>query len=163
MNRNTVKLSYRCLPNMGSYMAKHNSVPGACNQKGVIYQAIVTSGGGKNIQTYVGLAKDFKQRFSKHKTSMEKPSPSNSTTLSSHFLTQKEAGHDPKISWKFLKTNIQTFNPVKEICNLCISEKYHILYMPGSETLNSRSEIFSACRHKRSELLVPPDPKSHGG
>ena len=70
MNRNTVKLSYRCLPNMCRYMAKHNSkilrkadghqeiappkcncqkskkndcpVPGACNQKDVIYQATVT-------------------------------------------------------------------------------------------------------------------------
>ena len=25
MNRNSVKISYRCLPNMGSYIAKHNS------------------------------------------------------------------------------------------------------------------------------------------
>ena len=191
MNRNTIKLSYRCLPNIGSYMAKHNSkilnqadsqqeiappkcncqkskkdncpVPGACNQKGVVYQATVTSEGGKSTQTYVGLAKNFKQRFSKHKSSMATPSSSNSTTLSSHFLAQKEAGHDPKISWKFLKTNIQAFNPVTEKCNLCTSEKYHILYMPESATLNSRLEIFSACRHKRSELLVPPNPKSHGG
>ena len=66
MNRNTVKVSYRCLPNMGSVLAKHNSkilrseanthvrapprcscqvsvrascpVPGACSQEGVVYQ-----------------------------------------------------------------------------------------------------------------------------
>ena len=95
MNRNNIKISYRELPNMGNYMARHNSkilrqaseqqaapppkcncqkskkgdcpVPGACNQKGVIYQATVTSDGGKNIQTYLGLAKDFKSRISKHK------------------------------------------------------------------------------------------------
>ena len=69
-------------------------VPGACNQRGVIYQATVSSEGGKNVQTYVGLAKDFKARYGKHKSSMENPSPENSTTLSTHFLSQKSAGLD---------------------------------------------------------------------
>ena len=191
MNRNCIKISYRCLPNIGSYIAKHNSkilkqnsdtqtkpqakcncqtskksdcpIPGACNQNGVVYQATVTSEGGRNIQTYVGLAKKFKSRYSKHKASMETPSPQNSTTLSTHFLKEKEAGNNPTISWKFLKTNIPTFNPVTEICMLCTSEKFHILFKPESATLNSRNEIFSSCRHKRAELLVPPDPKSKGG
>ena len=176
---------------MGNYMARHNSkilrqaseqhaapppkcncqkskkgdcpVPGACNQKGVIYKATVTSDGGKNIQTYLGLAKDFIFRFSKHKRSMDKPDPTNSTTLSTHFLSQKEAGLNPKISWRFLKSNLPSFNPVTSKCYLCICEKYHILFKPELGTLNSRSEIFSACRHKQSELLVPPDPKSQGG
>ena len=69
VNRNTVKISYRCVPNMGSYLAKHNAknlknnqgghkpllpkcncqksrehecpLPGVCNQLGTIYQAQV--------------------------------------------------------------------------------------------------------------------------
>ena len=102
-------------------------------------------------------------RFSKNKASMETPSPKNSTTLSTHFLKEKEEGKNPTISWKFLKTNIPTFNPVTELCMLCTIEKFHILFKPESATLNSRNEIFSACRHKRAELLVPPDPKSQGG
>ena len=191
MNRNTVKVSYRCLPNMGSVIARHNSkilkentksqvkdtpkcncqktnkadcpIPGACNQNGVIYQATITSNGGVNTQTYVGLAKKFKPRYSKHKASMTDPTPKNSTTLSSYYLREKTAGHNPIITWKFLKTNIPTFNPVTDTCKLCLCEKLHILFKPELATLNSRSEIFSACRHKRSELLVPPDPKSHGG
>ena len=97
MNRNTIKISYRGLPNMASYVSKHNAkilkqisdpnsrpipryncqkskkdecpVPGACIQRGVVYQATVSSEGG-NVQTYVGLAKDFKARYSKHKSSM---------------------------------------------------------------------------------------------
>ena len=176
---------------MGSYMARHNSkvlkqeskqqakpqprcncqksrkgdcpVPGACNQDGVVYQATVTSDGGQNMQTYVGLAKSFKKRYSKHMSSIEKPIPTNSTTLSTHYLKEKSAGKNPSISWKFLKTNIPTFNPVTEICRLCLCEKFQILYEPKMATLNSRSEIFSACRHKKYELLVPPDPKSQGG
>ena len=191
MNRNCVKISYRCLPNMGSHISRHNSkilreedknqekpppkcncqiskkdqcpIPGACNQKGVIYQAKVTSQGGKNTQTYVGLAKDFKARYSKHKTSLENPSPDNSTTLSTYFLKEEAAGNNPSLSWKFLKTNIPAFNPVTGTCRLCLSEKYHILFKPECATLNSRSEIFTSCRHKKSELLVPPDPKSQGG
>ena len=191
MNRNCVKVSYRCLPNIGSHVSKHNSkllkqenetqkapppkcncqksrkkdcpIPGACNQKGVIYEATVTSDGGRNTQTYTGLAKNFKSRYSKHKTSLEKPTPKNSTTLSTHFLKEKAAGRNPVVSWRFLKTNIPSFNPVTGTCKLCISEKFHILFKPESATLNSKSEIFTSCRHKKSELLVPPDPKSQGG
>ena len=191
MNRNSVKISYRCLSNMGSLVAKHNSkvfrkaagnqapppprcncqkskkkdcpMPGACNQTGVVYQATVTSEGGRNTQTYVGLAKNFKGRFSKHKASMNKPTPKNSTTLSTHFLKQKNGGHNPEISWKFLESNVPTFNPVTGSCRLCLREKYHISFYPEMSTLNSRSEIFSSCRHKRSVLLAPPDPKSQGG
>ena len=120
-------------------------------------------GGRENTQTYVGLAKRFKPRYNKHKTSMIDPFPKNSTTLSSHFLKEKAAGHNPIITWKFLKANIPTFNPVTDTCKLCLCEKLYILYKPELASLNSRSEIFSACRQKRSELLVPPDPKSHGG
>ena len=118
---------------------------------------------GRNVQTYVGLAKDFKARYSKHISSMKYPSPDNSTTLSTHFLNQKTAGLDPKLSWRFLKTNLPSFNPITKKCILCINEKFFILYKPDEASLNSRSEIFSSCRHKKSELLVPPDPKSHGG
>ena len=66
-------------------------------------------------------------------------------------------------SWKFLKTKIPTFNPVTGVCKLCISEKFTIVFKPEVVTLNSRNEIFSACRHKKAELLVPPDPKSQWG
>ena len=112
-----------------------------------MYQAKVTSQGGKNTQTYVGLAKDFKARHSKHKASLENPFPDNSMTLSTYFLREEAAGNNPTLSWK---------------CRLCISEKFHILFKLECATLNSISEIFTACRHKKSELLLPPDPKSHG-
>ena len=138
-------------------------MPGACNRTGVVYQATVTSEGGRDIQTCVGLGKNFKSRFSKHKASMTKPTPKNSTTLSTHFLKQKNGGHNPEISWKFLESNVPTFNPVTGSCRLCLREKYHISFYPEMSTLNSRSEIFSSCRHKRSVLLAPPDPNSQGG
>ena len=85
-NRNTLKLSYSCLPNMGRLVQISNRkkkisaindtrpdgcscadktqcpVDGNCKQKGVIYQARVAS--EKQEETYIRLAcTDFKTRF----------------------------------------------------------------------------------------------------
>ena len=130
---------------------------------GVVYQATVHSEGGANTQTYVGLTKYFKNRYSRHKSSLLAQTKENSTTLSTHFHKQKSGGHQPTISWKFLKTNIPTFNPVKNACRLCLTEKYIISFKPSQSTLNSRSAIFSSCRHKRSKLLGPPNYNFTGG
>ena len=58
LNRSTVNVSYRYLPNMGEIVAKHNSklvkksdrTPPKCNchllQDGVVYQATVTNAKG---------------------------------------------------------------------------------------------------------------------
>ena len=176
VNRNTVKVSYRCLPNMGSVIARHNSkilrqesttptrppprcscqkskkancpVPGACDTNGVVYQTTVNSNDG-SVESYVGLAKNFKKRYPKHKTSMKVEDPENSTTLSRHFWTKKKEGKDPKVSWKFLETEIPVFNPVSR-------DKFNIAFKPELATLNKRGEIFAHCRHKQFLLINGP-------
>ena len=186
MCRSAVKVSYRCLPNMGAQVAKQNAknmknaardegrppptcncqrnarqqcpIPGACNQKGVIYQATVKSGRGSQEESYVGLASDFKRRFYKHKESLLVKNPKGSTTLSTYFWKEKEDGGDPDVSWKILESNISTFNPVTKTCNLCLREKYNIVLNPHLASLNSRQEIFAHCRHMGSKLIgKPPD------
>ena len=182
VNRTTVKVSYRALPNMGAKIARHNAkilknvnnnapkpkpscncrskedcpIPGACNQSGVIYQATVKSNTGTE-ETYTGLATKFKSRFYKHKASMETENPENSTTLSTYFWKEKNDGRNPKITWKILEKNIPSYNPVTAKCQLCIREKYRISFNPKEATLNSRNEIFAHCRHIRRKLLKPPD------
>ena len=79
------------------------------------------------------------------------------------FSEGTKHGGKNHVSWEPLKTNIPDFNPITNTCKMCLNEKFQILFKPDSATLNSRSEILSACRHKRSLLLVPPDPKSKGG
>ena len=111
-------------------------MPGICNQAGVINRATVTFEGGENVQTYTGLAENFKTRFSKHKTSMTAPTSVN-TTLSTHYLKQRSAGHQPSISWKFLETNVPTYNPVTGNFKLCLHEKFQIAFNPDMSTLNS--------------------------
>ena len=177
-------MSYRCLPNMGAQISKHNNrllrnseggqakppprcncqiskkqncpLPGACVQEGVVYQAKITNNRGEE-EKYIGIAKKFKQRYSKHKKSMENKIKTNSTTLSSHFWKETEGGRQPKVEWKILEKNIPSFNPVTEICRLCIREKFRIAFNPEEATLNLRTEIFGHCRHIEN-CLFKQDP-----
>ena len=163
---------------MGSIVAKHNSktlrksgntqpkpkarcncqkkgecpVPGECNQDGAIYQASVTSTGGK-VETYVGLAKNFKRRYPKHKKNLLDETAPGGTSLSKYFWREKNAGNDPKVTWKFLERNVPIFNPVTNKCRLCLREKFNIVLKPSVATLNSRQEIFAHCRHLDPELI----------
>ena len=125
-------------------------------QSGVIYKATVKNTIGQE-KNYIWLASNFKSRFYKHKASMEDQTPENSTTLSTYFWKELEAGRAPSVKWKIIESNIPTYNPVTNKCQLCIREKYHIAFNPSSATLNSRQEIFAHCRHQRSKLLRPPD------
>ena len=88
LNRNTIKISYRCLPNMGRRLSMHNSkvlktainqtpkpkatcncqiskrahcpLTGACNQDGAIYEATVKTDDNR-VESYVGSAKNSKE------------------------------------------------------------------------------------------------------
>ena len=76
-------------------------VPGQCNQDGVVYQATVTSATGR-VGTYVGLAKNFKRRYPKHKKNILEEGAPGKTSLSTYYWQEKNSGWDPKITWKSL-------------------------------------------------------------
>ena len=38
-------------------------------------------------------------------------------------------------------------------CNLCLKEKFLIIYRPKLSTLNKRNELVSSCRHRNKALL----------
>ena len=185
LNRNTVKVSYRCLPNIGRRLAIHNSkvlkgaahqtpkpqarcncqvskkadcpVPGSCNQDGAVYEATVSTLDGV-VESYVGLAKNFKKRWPKHKTTLKDRNAEGQTTLSTYVWKKRDEGLSPIVSWKFLEKNIPDFNPITQICKLCTREKYQIILNPNVATLNSRTEAFSHCRHRAYHLIGdPPD------
>ena len=63
---------------------------------------------------------------------------------------------EPVVSWKLIDRG-RTFSPITNVCQLCTREAYYILFHPDSASLNSRSELYSACRHKKSKLLFPPE------
>ena len=181
-NRTKMKLSYRCLPNMGARISKHNAkilqkkpepkkcncqnpnecpMPGKCRTDKVIYRATVTT--DSENETYVGLtAGEFKTRWQKHKLDFTNPTYKDSTTLSTRVweLKTENPNFDVLKDVKFeIIGRAAPFSPVSGVCNLCILEKYEIIFNSEWASLNSRNELFATCRHKWTVLLIKKDRK----
>ena len=174
-NRNTIKLSYRCTPNIGKVISSRNAKlladPPApdvktcsctrnkvcplgkkCLSKNIIYKATIKQGYHQKTETYTGLTcNTFKSRLSTHKSSFKNPDV-NQTALSNHIRKLKEKRITHTITWEILDRG-QPFSPVSGICSLCTKEKFHITFKPGAATLNKKSEMFANCRHKKRVLL----------
>ena len=183
LNRNNVKVSYRCTPNLSQTISAHNSkilhpkkeneernncncrnkancpVGGQCMTKNLIYQTTVDE--QNSTETYVGLTGNtFKKRWTAHKSTFRKEERRTATTLSQHIWNLKAEGKEYSLSWKIIG-RAKPFNPTSGLCQLCTKEKYHILYEPHLGTLNSRNEVASGCRHRQSQLLRKFDPNIH--
>ena len=119
---------------------------GECLRKSIIYQATVHQNNGSS-ETYIGLTENtFKTRYANHKASFKHPSKRHSTELSKHIWSLKESNTDFTISWKIMKHAV-AFNGRSRRCNLCLDEKYFILYCPELASLNKRNELVTTCRH----------------
>ena len=127
-------------------------MPGACIQNGAIYQATVTTEGGKS-ETYVGMAKNFKKRYYTREKCLLDENSERHTSLTRYYWKMKNQRGNPEIKWKYLERNIPTFNPITRKCRLCLREKYNIVLKPDLATINSRHELFSHCRHMQFELI----------
>ena len=74
------------------------------------------------------------------------------TSLSNHIQNLKEKNIKHTIEWEKVD-QAKPFSPVSGICALCNKENFFITFKPGIEPLNSKSEMFSNCRHKKRVLL----------
>ena len=173
-NKNTLKLSYSCMDNMGKLIKAHNNkilkpkdneieakcncrnkdkcpLPGKCTTKSVIYEADVST--TNSTRTYVGLTSNtFKTRYMAHKSTFTNREKESSTELSKHIWKLKEENTPFETSWKIIK-QAKPYSPSTKRCNLCLWEKYYIITANKVSTLNSRTELVSTCRHKRKFLL----------
>ena len=171
-NKNNLKVSYSCMPNIATIISKHNkkilsddskasptpSVPpcncriksscplnGECKRKSIVYKATIST--GKSNKVYFGsCSTDFKTRFNNHKQSFIHREKRNSTELSKELWRAKDAGLETSIKWSV----VQVAPPYKSggrRCNLCLAEKLAILFGDQQSTLNKRSEILGKCRH----------------
>ena len=172
-NRNTLKLSYSCMPNIATFIKSHNNkivqqnstnngndrtcncrVPnecplqGACLTPDVVYQVTVTQTDNQSAETYVGTAEGpFKKRYNNHKSSLRLEHHKNDTKFSAHVWKLRAEGKPYRVDWRILKEK-RAYNNIIGKCHLCNYEKYIILCRPELATLNARSEIMSACKHK---------------
>ena len=127
-NKNTLKLSYSCMPNIANIISAHKSVLNNetrsdpttqdcnCRQKkacplsgksqteGVVYQATVTREDNYEEKTYVGLTEGaFKTRYYNHICSFRNPKHRNSTELSKYMWHLKDSNVNYSTKWKIIK------------------------------------------------------------
>ena len=185
INRNTVKLSYSCMPNMKNIITKHNkSVIGKseptqtdksqkdcncrdklqcplnkkCQTSSVIYQATVTREDNNNSETYIGLTENsFKSRYAGHLSSFKHETKRNATALSEHIWTLKDKNINFSLKWKIV-SKAKSYSTSSKKCNLCTEEKYFIIYRPDLCSLNKRNELLNSCRHRKKHLLCNIKP-----
>ena len=135
-NRNTLKLSYKCTPNMGSIISARNAkllnpppaetrpcnckagavcpLEGKCLTKNLIYKNTVTENSGRT-NTYIGLSSNtFKARLSTHKNSL-KNSEKNQTGLSRHIHKLKAKNIEYTLKWELVEI-AKPFNPISGEC-----------------------------------------------
>ena len=127
-----------------------------CLTDNLIYQAIMTQP-NQTKRTYIGqTSTNFKARLGVHKQTFGDKKVTQ-TSLSDHVWELKSKGFDPvaaeAISWKMIDRG-RPFSPVSGVCQLCLKEKFYILHHPDWADLNKRSELFSACVHKKSFLMI---------
>ena len=99
-----------------------------------------------NKHLYWPMFHRVQKRLGVHTQTFKDPDVSQ-TSLSNLIWGLKRKNVKFDITWKILDRG-GTFSPLSGKCGLCISEKFHILLRPESATINSRDEVFSACRHK---------------
>ena len=173
-NKNNVKISYSCLPNMASIISRHNkkiltqssNVPAGCNcqkgpsscpvdgqclQESVIYTADVTT--EQDQKRYIGsTAGSFKDRYTEHVSSFKLEYKETSTKLATYIWELKRKSINYNIKWRILR-HAKAYTPESQKCRLCTAEKVEILFSDRSRMLNKRSEIMNKCRHKARHKL----------
>ena len=181
-NKTNLRISYSCTENIGAFIARHNSkimrdyektiIPkrlcncspanrnncplnGQCLLQSLVYRADVTTDRPDEHRFYFGLVSNsFKERYGNHLKSFRHEKYKNETTLSSYFWHLKEKGRSPNIKWSVAK-RAPPYNPASKKCRLCLTEKTLILeHASDPHMLNSRTEMFSKCRHRWKHVLA---------
>ena len=181
-NRNTVKLSYSCMPNMQAIITSHNKavlaktnksestttqektcncrkkescpLSGKCLTESVVYQATVTKEDGSATETYVRLTEGaFKSRFLNHTSAFRNTKNRHATELSKYIWNLNDSKTPHSVSWRILQP-CNPYSAKTKRCNLCLHEKYLIICQPELCSLNTRKELVSACRHRKKTSIM---------
>ena len=179
-NRQTVKLSYSCSPNVQSAIAAHNRkllrkhntdtnppvkeppmcncrkvdecpLKGNCLQSAIIYQATVSA--ESETKHYIGQTEQtFKKRYPKHKEALEKEHSKESTSLSTYVWELRNKGENPTVKWDVIKKCLPYACGTRR-CDTCLSEKLCILQSDRSKCINKNTELMQKCRHSNKFKL----------
>ena len=137
-------------------------LPGECQMKEVVYQAIVTSGTEK--WNYFGeTSQTFRKRWSGHKGNIRNEWQ-DGTALSAKVWQLKKAGRSYVIENRIVK-KAHPHKTGDSVCDLCLTEKTCIILghnapselfvLPqGCGLLNVRDELLGHCPHKLKHKLI---------
>ena len=174
-NRNTLKLSYCCTPNLGNIIKQHNSkilkgtpapqlqqcncrtkqncpLNGRCLTSCIVYKATVTT--NSDTHTYYGLCEgEFKSRYYNHTKSFRSRKYENETELSKFLWKLKDESKDYALSWD-IAVRATPYKCGTRRCDLCLAEKVCIIRAEPKGLLNKRTELISKCRHRNKFALV---------
>ena len=175
-NKNTIKVSYSCMPNVKSSVNKHNKkilkkgretnnnepvktcscprntecpLDNCCYEKDLQYSAEVTTNlPNYGTKVYKGIcATTWKERFGNHKKSFNNEEYETETALSAEIWRIKRADGEFNIKWSKESTK-KSYTPEGSRCSLCLHEKLVIALYEGNNLINKRNEIISRCRHR---------------
>ena len=123
-----------------------------CLTPSLIYRAHVKTDTDSTGKSYIGLTEGpFKQRYNNHTLSFRDRKRENSTELSKYVWKLKDEHTSYKIHWTIL-AKAAAYNNKTKRCNLCLTEKLHIIRADTSSLLNKRSELISKCRHEKNSF-----------
>ena len=170
-NKNTLKLSYSCMPNLKAKIDGHNKkIPettlppkkkicnclkkencpmrGACLNENILYYARISCDDETyKRKLYKGICETtFKKRYANHKKSFVEKNK-NDTKLSTKYWKLANKKLHLRISWS-IKGNYKSYNPNLKRCSLCLHQELEILNDSNEMLLNKRSEVISQCRHR---------------
>ena len=173
-NKNNIKVSYRCMPNMAAIISKHNKIAlqsraelrrttppcncrnkancpleGKCRKSSIIYKATLKS---NRIANYGCSETEFKTLFNNHKQSLVHRHKRNATELSKAVWNAKNTGTNPSIEWS-IAAKTSPYQPGVKTCNLCLAETLAYVQSNPAKTQNKRSELNSKCHHKNKFKL----------
>ena len=177
-NRDTLKVSYSCMPNMSTLIKAHNNrmrrnethqqaennkgsecncrnkencpLDGKCQTRSIIYKATVVS--GEEEREYTGLTDNaFKQRYANHMSIFRHVKNEKSTELAKHVWKLKR--RNEKSNGPYSREPRRTPIPPNTAV-LCLTETLSIMEANKDTTLNCRTELVSKCRHQNKFYLL---------
>ena len=175
-NRNTLKVSYSCMPNMATIVKNHNNsvlkpviadpeqpmcncrnpqncpLNGECQKKCAIYLGNVIAE-GKDFPYYGSTGGTFKKRYDGHTSSFRHSDKRNDTELAKFVWELKDRKIPYTIEWSIV-TTAHPYVGSSRKCDLCLTEKMYIARSNHERMLNKRSELLRKCPHRREYLLA---------
>ena len=183
INRNTTKVSYRCLPSMSRVIAMHNAKllrnakpqpqpqpneaePENCNcqkkdecpldgqcQTRSLIYQSNVTKDDGKKENYIGLTANTFKERWDGHKSSFRHEDKASKTTLSQYIWKLKSEGAQFTIEWKVISKAAPFSPVTGLCNLCTAEKFYIIHNRHLASLNSRNELTNHCRHKIRQLL----------